>query len=79
MTTTFFQLPVGARFEFRGRRYEKVALSMADDEERRGSVFPDHVEVAWDKRPGEESRPPRPAEPYWTEYLCTAPGQVRTE
>lgn len=45
MTMFFRQLGVGARFEFRGRRYEKIALSMAQDEERLGNVFHDQTEV----------------------------------
>jgi len=76
MTTTFYQLPIGARFEFRGRRYEKLALSLARDEERCGNVFQDETEVLWDRRPGEEAKPPRPPEPHWTSYLTPAPGQV---
>lgn len=63
MILTFCQLPVGARFEFRGRRYEKLALSLARDEERYGNVFHDHTEVCWDRRPGEDPRPPRPPGP----------------
>lgn len=50
MLTAFSQLPVGARFEFRGRRYEKLALSLARDEERCGNIFQDHTEVLWDLR-----------------------------
>lgn len=45
MTVKFNQIPVGARFEFRGRRYQKVALSMAHDEDRYGNVFLDYTEV----------------------------------
>ena len=44
----FKELPVGARFEFRGHRYEKVALSMARDEERMGNIFHDDTEVVSD-------------------------------
>lgn len=75
MITTFYQIPVGARFEFRGRRFEKLALSMAQDEERCGCVFRDEAEVLWERRPGEELRPPRPPERCWTERLSPAPGQ----
>ncbi len=75
MRTTFWQLPIGARFEFRGRRYEKLALSMARDEERCGNIFQDEAEVIWDRRPGEELKPPRPAEPPWWSYMSPAPGQ----
>ncbi len=45
MTAPFFKIPVGANFEFRGRRYRKLALSMACDEERMGNVFHDQTEV----------------------------------
>ncbi len=45
MTIQFCNLPVGAQFEFRGRRYRKLALSMACDEERLGNVFHDQTEV----------------------------------
>ena len=41
----FCELPIGARFEFRGRRYEKLALSMAGDEERCGHAFHGVTEV----------------------------------
>ena len=77
MRTTFWQLPIGARFEFRGRRYEKLALSMARDEERCGNIFQDEAEVLWDRRPGEELKPPRPPEPPWWSYMSPAPGQRR--
>ena len=45
MTTKFNELPLGARFEFRGRRYEKLALSLARDEERMGNIFHAETEV----------------------------------
>ena len=48
MKMTFNEVPLGARFEFRGRRYEKVALSMARDEDRFGNVFQDYTEVVAD-------------------------------
>ena len=73
MRTTFWQLPIGARFEFRGRRYEKLALSMARDEERCGNIFQDEAEVFWDGKPGEELKPPRPPEPPWWSYMSPAP------
>ena len=74
MTTTFYQLPIGARFEFRGRRYLKQALAMACDEDRCGNIFQEEAEVVWERRPGEELRPPRPPEPPWTTHLRPAPG-----
>ena len=75
----FWELPVGARFCFRERRYEKIALSMARDEDRCGNVFHDETEVAWDRRPGEEARPRRPPKPHWTSYLTPAPGEVQMQ
>jgi hypothetical protein len=73
----FWELPVGARFNFRARRYEKIALSMARDEDRCGNVFHDTTEVSWDRREGEEGvehgRPP--ARPWWS-YMSPAPGQT---
>jgi hypothetical protein len=75
MKTTFYQLPIGARFEFRGRRYRKEALAMACDEDRCGNIFQEEAEVIWDRRPGEELKPPRPPEPPWWSYMSPAPGQ----
>ena len=75
-TIQFQQLPLGARFEFRGRRYEKLALSMARDEERCGNIFRDETEVFWHRRPGEQPKPLRPPEPHWTSYMHPAPGQA---
>ncbi len=48
MTIPFSRIPVGSNFEFRGRRYRKLALSMACDEERIGNVFHDETEVLLD-------------------------------
>jgi hypothetical protein len=63
MNIQFQQLPIGARFEFRGRRFEKLALSMAGGEDRCATIFRDDTEVFWDRRPGEEPRPVRPPPP----------------
>src|ERR1044071_4315324 len=41
----FGELPVGARFCFRARRYEKVAPEIGRDEERGGNVFHASTEV----------------------------------
>ncbi|SPE60102.1 hypothetical protein SBV1_370086 [Verrucomicrobia bacterium] len=41
----FADLPIGARFLCRGRRYVKLALSMAEDEDRTGTIFMDDVKV----------------------------------
>jgi hypothetical protein len=84
MKTTFYELPVGARFEFRGRRYEKVALSMAGDEERCGSVFHDNAEVVWDPQMqsaecrAQGVRPRRAPEPSWWSYMSPAPSSVES-
>jgi hypothetical protein len=75
METTFYQIPIGARFEFRGRRYEKLALSMARDEERCGNIFQDEAEVFWHCKPSEQPAAPKPPRPHWTTHLCPAPGQ----
>ena len=55
MTTKFSQIPIGARFEFRGHRYEKLALSLARDEERLGNIFHAETEVVPEAAP--RSRP----------------------
>ncbi len=45
MTAKFSQIPIGARFEFRGHRYEKLALNLARDEQRFGNIFQAETEV----------------------------------
>jgi len=77
--TQFSALPVGARFEFRGRRYEKLALSLARDEDCCGNVFQDQTEVWADLPPPPRVLDPRrqPARP-WTEHLCPAPQPAPT-
>ena len=45
MITRFDAIPIGARFEFRGRRYEKLAFTLAGDEERCGNHFHGATEV----------------------------------
>jgi hypothetical protein len=80
MITQFCKLPIGARFEFRGRRYEKLAASFAGDEERCGNMFQAGTEVCW-----ENTVPPsRPRAPHaqptsaqdWTLRLGSVPGQL---
>ena len=44
-TIQFQEIPIGQFFEFRGRRYKKLALSMASDEERNGNIFQGQTEV----------------------------------
>ena len=41
----FQEIPIGQHFEFRGRRYRKLALSMASDEDRNGTSFMAQTEV----------------------------------
>ncbi len=45
MKKRFGDLPVGSRFCFRARRYEKVAAEIGRDEERGGNVFHPNTEV----------------------------------
>ncbi len=45
MTTPFRNVPVGAVFEYRGARYQKLALSLARDENRWGNIFHDETPV----------------------------------
>ncbi len=44
-TIQFQEIPIGQFFEFRGRRYQKLALSMASDEDRNGTIFQAQTEV----------------------------------
>jgi hypothetical protein len=48
MRKRFCELAVGARFEFRGRRYEKVSAEVGRDEERGGNMFHPGTEVVSD-------------------------------
>jgi hypothetical protein len=49
MNVQFYQLTLGAGFEWRGKRYRKEAMSMAHDEERGWChIFMGHVEVVSD-------------------------------
>jgi hypothetical protein len=44
-TIQFQEIPIGQHFEFRGRRFRKLALSMACDEDRIGNIFQAQTEV----------------------------------
>ena len=44
-TIQFQEIPIDQFFEYRGRRYRKLALSMASDEDRNGNIFQAQVEV----------------------------------
>ena len=74
MKYAFGQVPIGTEFEFFGKRYRKVALSMAEDERRWGHVF--HAE-GMEEVEGElkELLPWKPDEVYWADHLEPAPGQ----
>jgi hypothetical protein len=41
----FQEIAIGQHFEFRGRRYKKLALSMASHEDRIGNIFQAQTEV----------------------------------
>jgi hypothetical protein len=44
-TIQFQEVLIGQHFEFRGRRYQKLALNMASDEDRNGTIFQAQTEV----------------------------------
>ena len=48
MNVRFYQLAIGAVFEFGGRRYRKTAMSFAQDEQEWGYIFLGEVEVVSD-------------------------------
>jgi hypothetical protein len=50
-TIQFQEIPIGQFFEYRGRRYRKLALSMASDEDRNGNIFQAQTEVLPDPLP----------------------------
>jgi hypothetical protein len=56
-TIQFQEIPIGQHFEFRGRRYQKLALSLARDEDHYGNIFQAQTEVLPDPF---ASRPPSP-------------------
>ena len=67
-TLQFQQVPIGQFFEFRGRRYRKLALSLASDEDRNGAIFRAETEVlpdplghqaSFQEVAGSKSRPQR--------------------
>src|SRR5207249_4030587 len=45
MITTFCQVRIGGRFEFRGKRYEKMNGEFGRDEERAGNLFHPRTEI----------------------------------
>ena len=61
-TVQFQKIQVGQHFEFRGRRYKKLALSMASDEDRIGNIFQAKTEVLPDPVP-RTTLPPKVIQP----------------
>ena len=70
-------LPIGARFEFRGRCYTKLALSMASDDERLGNIFQDETEVTTSDDVKLVSNLREFSKPDWTKRLHTKRGRSR--
>jgi hypothetical protein len=73
----FYELAVGAPFIFRGRRFEKIAMGMANNEQGHGSVFLGETVVVPDGLPlllpPEEAAKWKPDDRHWTEHLSPAP------
>lgn len=57
LTIQFQEVPIGQFFEFRGRRYRKLALSMASGEDRYGNIFQGQTEVLPDPMPRHDGSP----------------------
>ena len=73
----FYELAIGARFVFRGQRFEKIAMSMAREEQGLGSIFQGETEIVPDGvpllLPPEEAAWWKPSDRHWTEHLSPAP------
>ena len=73
----FYELAVGARFVFHRRRFEKIAMGMANNEHGHGSIFLGETEVVPDGvpllLPPEEAAKWKPDDRHWTEHLSPAP------
>jgi hypothetical protein len=71
MNVRFYELAVGAVFEFGGERYQKSAMSMAQDERRWGSVFMGETEVVSDgpMLPPETAAMWRPERGHWAALI----------
>ncbi len=71
MRVRFYELAVGAPFIWRGQRYQKTAMSMAQDEQRFGSVFLGETEVASDGPllPAEEVAMWKPERGHWAAVI----------
>lgn len=75
----FYQLAKGARFGFRGKQFEKIAMGMAEDAERCGNVFMGETEITPIGEPrllsAEEAERWKPSASHWTAFISAAPGQ----
>jgi hypothetical protein len=73
----FYKLAIGARFEFRGRQFEKLAVSMARDADRIGHIFPAGSEVTPIGEPlllsEAEAERWKPPEYHWTAFMPRGP------
>jgi len=79
----FYELAIGARFVFRGQRFEKIAISMARGLPGFGGIFMGETEVTPEAEalllPPEEAAKWKPSDKHRTDYLTPAPGQRRAE
>jgi hypothetical protein len=75
----FYQLAKGARFEFRGKQFQKIAMSMAEDAERNGNIFQGETEIIPIGEPlllaDEQAAEWKPSATHWTAFMSPAPGQ----
>jgi hypothetical protein len=75
----FYELAVGAHFVFQGRRFEKIAMSMAREEQGLGRILLGETEVVPDGvlllLSEVEAARWKPDDRHWTEHLGPAPGQ----
>ena len=75
----FYQLAPGARFEFDGKQFEKIALSMAEDSDRTGNILPGGTEVTPIGEllllSVEEAAKWKQPDMPWTAFMSPAPGQ----
>jgi len=76
----FYRLAPGARFEFNGRQFQKIAMSMAVNADRIGTVFQGATEVTPIGEPlllsEAEAEKWKPFDwEHWADHLRPAPGQ----
>ena len=72
----------GARFEIRGKQYQKTAMSMASDENNCGTIFKAGTEILPIGEPlllsAEEAEKWKPPTRPWTDFITPAPGETPT-